>query len=219
MVSAMTLDGVSLDALSQCTFSRWQPKIGDPNFTGWLTVVFYLITFAFCVAVIKIPDRRSSANRTFWIMLCFAMIFLAVNKQLDLQSLATAGARCAAKLQGWYQDRAAFQIGAILSLGLIATILSLVFLWVLRHDLKRNFLALLGLAIVLIFVVIRAVGFHYVDVLIAHQVGPIRMNNILEVSGLVLISLNAAILLNTRPPNPPQRRRRSKQTRIYRREP
>ena len=214
----MILDGVSLDALTQCTFSRWQPKIGDPNVSGWLTVVIYLITFGFCVAVIRVPGS-TGARCTFWLMLCFLMLFLALNKQLDLQSLATAVARCAAILQGWYQDRAAFQIGAIASLALIATLSSMVFHWVLRRDLRRNFLALLGLTILLGFVMVRAVGFHYIDVLIGLRLGPIRVNNMLEVSGLILISLNAAILLKAGPPDQPRRRRRSKQTRNWRREP
>jgi hypothetical protein len=49
----------------------------------------------------------------------------------------------------------------------------------------------LGFAFVLGFVVIRAVGFHDVDELINTQVMTVRVNWILELSGLVLILLAA----------------------------
>lgn len=123
------------------------------------------------------------------------MVFLAINKQLDLQSLATVIARCTAQLQGWYQDRRLFQIGVIVGLGIFSLLLGLIFFWFLRKDLKRNFLALTGLIVVFAFVMIRAVGFHDMDALIGIKIGSIRMNWILELTGLVLISLNAAFLL------------------------
>ncbi len=137
------------------------------------------------------------------------MLFLAINKQLDLQSLATAAARCLAKFQGWYQNRASFQLGAIISLGLISVVGGLFFMWTLRRNLRHNFLALLGLVTVLGFVMIRAVGFHFVDVLINVRIGPIGLNWILELSGLILISLNAFILLRQERTDPPKRRWRS----------
>jgi hypothetical protein len=217
MLDVITIAGVNLDDLALCTFSSWQPKIGDPNLIGWLTVVFYLATFGLCVKVVLGVQSTTAAARLFWLSLCFLMLLLAVNKQLDLQSFATASARCVAKIQGWYRERAAFQFAVILSFATTAMIVGFFCLWVLRRDLKRNFLALLGLTIVLGFVMIRAVGFHYFDILIGIKVGPIRMNNILELSGLILISLNAVFLLKSEA-MPPTRRRQSKQTKIYRRE-
>lgn len=218
MIVATILNGVDLDALAECTSASWQPVIGDPDIASWITVVFYLITFGLCAAVIRIPAIRIPANtggaaRSFWLLLCFLMLFLAINKQLDLQSLASAGARCVAQVQDWYSDRGAVLLAAIGGLGIAALLTGLYFLWALRHDLRRNFLALTGLTTVLVFVMIRAVGFQYVDILIGIPVGPvhrfgaIHVNNILEVSGLVLISLNAILLLQAGP-----RRRRSKQT-------
>jgi len=219
MNSPMILHSVNWDALTQCTFVSWQPKIGDPNFTGWLTVVFYLLTFGLCVAVTRFPGATRRAVRVFWLPLCFLMLFLAINKQLDLQSLATASARCLAKLQGWYNDRAAFQLAVIAGLGLAALMVGLYFFWMLRRDLRRNYLALLGLIVVLAFVMIRAVGFHYFDVLIGLKVGPVHMNTILEFSGLVLISLNAIMLLKSgEPERSGRRRRRSQQTKKFRRD-
>lgn len=214
----MILDTINWDALAQCTFTSWQPKIGDPSFTGWLTVALYLLTFGLCLAVTRFPGATTRAIRAFWVPLCVLVLFLAINKQLDLQSLATASARCLAKLQGWYDDRAAFQLAAIASLGLAVLVVGSIFFWMLRRDLRHNYLALLGLTVVLGFVMIRAVGFHYFDVLIGLRIGPIQMNNLLEFSGLILISLNALMLIISGEPEPPLSRRRTTQTKKYRRD-
>lgn len=90
-----------------------------------------------------------------------------------------------------------FQIGAIVSLGISAVLVGLFFLWLLRKDIKTNAIALLGLTLVLGFVMIRAVSFHHFDAILGVRFGSVRLNWLLELSGLVLISLNAlAILLN-----------------------
>lgn len=198
MFDALLLNFSDLSQIYNCTFFRWQPKIGDPHIMGWITVVCYVLTAALCVAVQARATAGHKAMRLFWIALAALMVFLAINKQLDLQSLATAVARCTAKLQGWYQERRAFQIQAILGLGISAVLVGLFFLWFIRKDLKPNFLALLGLTVVFGFVLIRAVGFHHFDAILNTKIISVRMNWILELSGLVLISLNAIILLSTR---------------------
>ena len=83
------------------------------------------------------------------------------------------------------------QRGFIRALALGALLLALGTAWFLRASLRRNALAVLGLALVLSFVVIRAVGFHDVDKLISTDVMSIRVNWIFELSGLVLILLSA----------------------------
>lgn len=208
MVEALLFDGVSFDALTQCTFDRWQPKIGDPNIMGWVTVVCYLLTFLLCAAVFRKTNRTRKAQRAFWLLLSVLMLFLAVNKQLDLQSFATAGARCVAKIQGWYENRAGFQYKVVLGMGIAALTVGLFFLWTLRRDLRRNLIALIGLTVVFGFVLIRAVGWHDFDAIINIRFGVVRMNWILELSGLLLISLNAVLLLGSKRIGRPRRKRR-----------
>lgn len=220
MFQSFLLEGVTLGGLSQCTFARWQPRIGDPHLMGWVTVVCYALTFLLCVAVFKKTDPTRRAARMFWFLLCVLMLFLAVNKQLDLQSFATAGARCIAKLQGWYADRGSFQFKVVLGMGLAAMVISLIFLWALRRDLKRNLVALIGLAVVFGFVLIRAVGWHDFDAIINIRLGVVRLNWVLELSGLFLISINAIFLLkSSRIDRPRRRRRRTVQNPVYRRKP
>ena len=177
-----------------CAHDAWSPGIGDPHIMGWITVVVYA---ACALAALQLSIRNpfhgpgAWRERVFWAGVCALMLCLAVNKQLDLQSLMTAIGRCHAKLNGWYNERQAMQRGFIRALALGALLLALGTAWFLRASLCRNALAVLGLALVLSFVVIRAVGFHDVDKLISTDVMSIRVNWIFELSGLVLILLSA----------------------------
>lgn len=179
-----------------CTFERWSPKIGDPSVMGWVTVAMYLLAAVMSLRV-AVTGRYSLAStrreRAFWIFLTVLMVLMAVNKQLDLQSFMTASGRCISKIQGWYKARRAVQQEFVLVLALITSSFGLWLLIVMRRTLRRTFIALLGTIIVLGFVLIRAVGFHDVDSIINHTFNGVRMNWVLELSGLVLIILGAVL--------------------------
>jgi len=188
----------SLSQILACAHNGWTPGIGDPHVMGWVTVAVYAAcALAALQLSIRNPFRGPGAwrERLFWGGICVLMSFLAVNKQLDLQTLMTVIGRCHAKLNGWYNERQVVQRGFIKALALGALLLALGIAWFLRASLRRNILAVLGLALVLGFVVIRAVGFHDVDKLISAEVMSIRVNWIFELSGLVLILLSALLRL------------------------
>jgi hypothetical protein len=180
------------EALAACIADRWSPQIGDPGVVGWMTVVAYLATAALALRVAaRLPGGRA---RVFWAIVAGLMLCLAVNKQLDLQSALTAAGRCISKAQGWYDDRKGVQVRFIVWL-LGAVVLGLVSgLILLRRDIPANLLALVGLVFVAGFVLIRAVGFHHVDAFLGSSVHDVRVNWILEWTGLVLISVNALFL-------------------------
>lgn len=186
---------IDLDRLQSCTFGRWAPTIGDPTFAGWFTVGAYALCTILALLVLTRVSGDKTRMKGFWLVLCLAMAFLAVNKQLDLQSLLTAVGRCISRQQGWYEDRRAFQRGFIeVLLVLIAMVLAASLYWM-RRDLRRNGMALLGLVVVCGFVAVRAVGFHHFDEVINFRVKDVRFNVIFELAGLVLIAVNALILL------------------------
>lgn len=177
-----------------CARAGWSPGIGDPHVMGWVTVLVYAgCAVAAAILTIRNPFQGPNAwrERVFWAGIAAVMAFLAVNKQLDLQTLMTVIGRCHAQIEGWYDDRAGVQRGFIRMLALGAALTAAGIAWFLRASLRRNSLAVLGFAFVLGFVVIRAVGFHDVDDLINTQVMTVRVNWILELSGLVLILLAA----------------------------
>lgn len=167
------------------------PGIGDPNLTGWLTVLAYLICFVLALRV----WQQQEPGRGFWGLIAILMALLAINKQLDLQSALTAAGRCLAKAQEWYGNRRAVQAEFIAGLLGLVLICLLAGLWLQRRNLRRNGLALVGLAILGGFVMIRAVGFHHFDQLIGLRKFGISANYMLENTGLLLIALNAVTLL------------------------
>lgn len=186
-------DAVTWDQVRTCTLNRWSPTIGDPTVTGWVTVGVY----ALCAVLALWVALRAGKGRErqFWIMVTLLMAFLGLNKELDLQTALTAMGRCLSQLQGWYPERQIVQRLFILGL-LVATLVGFVLgLYLMRRHILSHGAAILGLATVAGFVAVRAVGFHHVDSLINARFLDLRYNFIFEVSGLILIALNAVVLL------------------------
>lgn len=176
-----------------CAFTQWSPGLGDNNIMGWLTVLVYLVAGVLSLRAARAmaEDALSRRERLFWAIAGAVMLFLAVNKQLDLQSLVTMIGRCHSQLAGWYNDRRAVQklfillvaAGGLGAVGLLALLL--------RGILNRVWLALLGLGFVCLFVVIRAASFHHVDILISSTVLGFKMNWALELPGPLMVILVA----------------------------
>lgn len=184
---------LDLAALRVCIARDWTPQIGDPDITGWLTVLSYLICFALgCTVLYRQPHGMA---RGLWISITAITAFLALNKQLDLQTALTATGRCLSHAQGWYDNRRYVQLAFILGLiiavliGMIATVMAL------SGKLRSNAIAVAGLAILCCFVLVRAVGFHHIDRLISMDFANIKFNFLFENIGLLLIAVNAVMLL------------------------
>ena len=178
-----------------CDFAQWSPGLGDNNAMGWLTVVVYLLAAAASarmVAALRWPgDPQDGRERVFWVISASVMLFLAVNKQLDLQSLLTTIGRCNAQLAGWYDMRGTVQRVFIYSVSGMGIVSLALLALLLRGILDRVWLALLGAAFVCVFVVIRAASFHHVDGLIGSWVMGIKLNWLLELPGPTLVAIVA----------------------------
>ena len=95
-----------ISQIFDCSLTRWSPGIGDPGPVGWLTVIAYLAAAGFSVSL-GAKHERGALERAFWTISGVGLLFLAINKQLDLQSFLTAagaarqncktGMRCAAR--------------------------------------------------------------------------------------------------------------------------
>ena len=185
---------VELSTIAACVDDRWSPQIGDPTVAGWVTVVAYAVCAVLGFMVLL--RAQDSRERIFWGLVTLAMLFLGVNKQLDLQSMLTAAGRCLSQIQGWYEERQVFQRNFIIGLLVAAGLFLALVLWLMRGCLRRNGLAVLGLAFVTAFVAVRAVGFHHFDVLIDSRMLGTRFNVLFELSGLVALAVNAMALLS-----------------------
>ena len=178
------------------TTIKWQASIGDPTLMGWLTVVAYFITALIALRIYLSSQQLFTEDvvtkqKLFWLVIALTMIFLGINKQLDLQSLFTAIGKYYAYRDGWYQHRRGIQVAVIAGIIVSMFMVMLLFMYHVKTILKSNWLAIVGLFFLLMFVIIRATSFHQIDILINTYIYGIRMNWILELSGITAIALSA----------------------------
>jgi hypothetical protein len=186
---------------------RWRPGIGDPTVLGWVTVAAYLLAALACgLAAWREPmtdgtRRPRSRPSRFWLALTVLMVALGINKQLDLQSLATQIGRDVIRTWGLYSERRELQFGFILAVALICAGALGAFLWASRRTLRSRWPAIAGMVFILGFVVIRAASFHNVDAFLAARLGGLKWNWILELGGIAVVAL-AALRIVQAPPRP-----------------
>lgn len=177
-----------------CAFTQWHWGLGDNNVVGWATVLVYLLAglaSAQAALALRGPDGVQRRERRFWWIAAAILLALAVNKQLDLQTLLTLVARCHAQLAGWYDIRRTIQREFILGVAVAGGGLMLVLAWLLRGILGRVWPALLGLGFVCVFVLVRAASFHHVDSLLGTWVFGVKMNWVFELPGPILVAIAA----------------------------
>jgi hypothetical protein len=201
---------LAVDLLQTVPDGRWSPGIGDPSWAGWLIVAAY--TIAAVLAWMAYRSSRFEARRLgrghprdgeserllawFWLLACITLTALAINKQLDLQSLFTQVLRDEARVQGWYDDRRRYQFAFVIAVAGAGVLGVGVMAWVWRRVLDRVWLAVLGLAWMMSFVWIRAASFHHVETFlrsITHA-----GNVAFELSGITLVAAGAGRALRSR---------------------
>ena len=175
---------------------HWRPGIGDPTVVGWLTVGAYLLTAWFCLRAARASQgvadptlRRRAA--LLWYLLAGVLLTLAINKQLDLQTLLTEVGRALAKAHGWYGLRRKVQAAFILVLVAGGCTAALAFALITAPVLRQARLAFYGLLVVLVFVLIRASSFHHVDQLLGWSLGGVKLFGIMEFAGAACIAVSA----------------------------
>ena len=164
---------------------NWTPGIGDPTIGGWLTVVLYFLAVISCGLI----ARNSEADRRIWVAISILFLGLGINKQLDLQSALTEFGRTLAFQYGWYGQRRLVQVVLILlvAIGCVGAVIAL--LIGARRSAPPTRLAILGTALVLAFVLIRAASIHHIDRFIGQSVLGFRWNWILEMGGICVVLL------------------------------
>ena len=165
---------------------------------GWIITLAYfvlilsIIKLLFNLSVSNEYDRRRFTG--FWIIILLIYSFFGLNKQLDLQTFLTAAGRCMSRLEGWYEERRAFQLNVIMA-GLAATAISMLgFLIYFRTIIGRSLLALMGVTCSMVFVVLRAASIHHVDQLFRIEFFNLKAHAIVEMTGIVLVFLNVIIM-------------------------
>jgi len=198
---------MKLSVLAATVDGRWQPGIGDPTVIGWLTVAAYFFAVVCCFIVWRLNVKKG-IHDLFWPALTLLLVFLGINKQLDLQTLLTQIARDFLKSQGEYAHRRPLQVAFIAGVALVCLITITVCFYFIRKNLDVIWPALLGIILLLGFVVIRAASFHHVDAFLAARIGGMKWNWIFELGGIALITtgaLRAASKLQSSGKNDPQK--------------
>lgn len=188
--------------LSTGTDGRWHPGIGDPTPLGWATVFAY---FAAALAALRAASFvRASARAPgleetrpvealtiarFWTCVALCMVLLGFNKQLDLQTWFTEVMRDLALTQGWYEQRQRYQVAFIAALAVSGVIALGALAFALRRVIGQVLGGTIGLVFISTFVLVRAVSFHHVDRMLG--TGRIRLNWVLELSGIAIIFVSA----------------------------
>jgi hypothetical protein len=195
----------SYTAFSTCVAESWQLSTGDPNLVGWAICATYALAAALAVIVLRVaPFDPAHHRRTqiLWALIAGLMAALALNKQLDLQTLILAAGRCLSQEQGWYDSRRLVQRDFILALIALCAVTGGAVIWLLRGIMRPNLIALLGLAALAGFVSLR--GGHLFHIFIPqHLSADVLLHeatSVLEVLSPVLIILAAWWLL--RQPRP-----------------
>lgn len=181
--------------MDQGWIGSWSPGIGDPTIGGWVTVALYAGVAWSCLRILHLESKRqlmmSTNERLIWRLLMLGMIFLGINKQLDLQSALTEMARIMAIEQGWYSNRRQYQeafIAAVPVAGLTALAAMLILVW----DAPRPTLwACAGAAGLMVFIAIRATSFHHIDEILGWHLVGLPLNWVLEMGSLILLGASA----------------------------
>jgi hypothetical protein len=171
----------------------WHPTIGDPSFMGWFTVASYFACAAITLST-AIKNQNAGKNSfLFWSIITVLMVLFGINKQLDLQSLLTEIGRQIARHQGWMDQRRSVQFWFIAFLGTLAIASFLLFIRIMRDALRRCMLAFVGLFFLISFIMIRAVSFHHFYQMLGFSILSVKINWIIELSGIYIIIVAAII--------------------------
>lgn len=181
---------------------NWSAGVGDPSFLGVMTFVAYFIAAFISLKVCFSAHRLFSAElvtkqQGFWFVFAFILLFLGINKQLDLQTLLILIGRYYAQRDGWYEYRRIFQsyvmMGGVMSMILVG----LLFIYKMADIIKANRWALIGLLLISLYIVVRASSFHHVSFFELSLFG-INLNWVLELSGIAAIVVSAVSFLKNK---------------------
>jgi hypothetical protein len=176
----------------------WFPGIGDPSLMGWFTVLAYFYTAYKSRRVgssLASAKGRKDREAALWLGIALLLLFLGINKQLDLQSFFTASLKYHAQQNDWYADRRVLQLAFLGVIAVVAAISAVALTWLYRKVIKRHIQGILGVCFLLAFVFVRASSFHDLDSFLGSDFKGLKFNWILELGGIGLILLNARALL------------------------
>ncbi len=165
----------------------WKTDKGDYSFSGWLITCLYLCSFIMLLFLIGKSTGVSFRDKVFWYSVCGIILFLSINKQLDIQMLITDIARTAAKEYQVYAVRKPFQIRIISFFTSMGISLFILLMILLRSCHRSVFLAIGGVFCLFSFLCLRLVSHHKVEAIFSRSVGVFTLFECLELLGILMV--------------------------------
>ena len=170
---------------------EWHPGIGDPTAWGWSIVLGYFLSSGLCLWDAALESSAGSRGKAlFWRVLAVLLFCLGVNKQFDLLTWFWVTARQLAREQGWYTQRREVQEWIMGLAGAGAVVLGSMCCWRVRSAPRGYLFAILGVAFLLCFVLVRALSFHSIDKVLGFHIAGFSVNRGLECGGIVLVCVS-----------------------------
>jgi hypothetical protein len=143
-----------------------------------------------------------SDKGAFWWLLAIGLVFLGVNKQLNLQTLMIILGRRAAFAGGWYKYRRLVQAlfaaaFALLGFGFLAFFAARA-----KRFILKNRLGFAGVLVLSFFVILRAATISHIDEFLGVDLKDDAWAWTLEICGSLLIALSAFAAVKSVPSRP-----------------
>lgn len=172
---------------------EWHPGINDPTVAGWVIAAEYALSAAVCgvnaARAVQAPSRR------FWIALSSVMLLLGINKQLDFQTFVWLEGRKLARFQGWYEDRIWAQGALTIAIALSGIVFLYLLLRLSRYERIEARVTMLGMVLLCVFVLVRSISYHPVDIFFGTVYGGWKLHRILEMAGVCTVLVSALLSL------------------------
>ncbi len=180
-----------------CGVEDWVGIFGDPLLSGTIFMLSYGVT---AMAIFRASRETEVGERRYWQLCGYLFLFQLLNTNLDLHALVWTIGRCLAHAQGWYENRREAQILFLIGLALLILLVLCLTLFVFFRNILGNILLTLGVVIAIGFTLVKGINYHGIEQFYNHQIGPFRVADFIEYSGIVLAFL--AALLRLRENNP-----------------
>jgi len=183
----------------QCIVNAWSPKIGDPFLLAWIITAGYFLATILSFSVARQAGKyysRAAKARVFWLGLTVLLVFLGLNKQLDLQLFLRSTFKCLSIMEGWYNQRRVFQLDFVIAIAAVFAVFVVFVISFFREILRKDTLAVIGIIFLLIFILIHVSYFNYFDMPALARFYEAGLNWLLEIIGIALICLQSLIRLN-----------------------
>lgn len=176
--------------------NAWLARAGDAYLSSFFNSVLYAVCLLAYAWRWKTLRRLQApvTEQVFWFMIILILFVLGVNKQLDLQVLLVEIGRPIARESGWYESRRIVQGLFTLWIAGMAGTFAVWMIFLIRRHWRQYITALLGLLVLFIYVIVETasqshIGWNFT----AHEKWGVRLTDLVEMTGILLILANAFI--------------------------